>query len=154
MRHVLPNVSEGLLETVRGKLNSSGSSSVKSQSPNLPAIINANWRVVFDPLQWVLQHREGRKWNPRFYCVSKTGLLRCIREYCGQADIRKIVQLPQWHPDRNCTAPKAATLRKLVHGLSPSLRGLVPRGPRCRKKKPRPKGGSWPELRSKGVIAG
>ena len=56
------------------------------------AQLNANWRVVDDPLQWILQRKQGnpRKknsgWQDRSFCTSREGLLRCIREYCGEVD--------------------------------------------------------------------
>jgi hypothetical protein len=65
--------------------------------------------VVYDPLQWVLQRKDaeaGEKssgWKNRSYCVTREGLLCCIREYCGEVDaaaLAIIQALPEWHPDR------------------------------------------------------
>ena len=42
-------------------------------------------------------------WHNRSYCVTREGLLRCIREYCGEVDIAALATieaLPRWHPDR------------------------------------------------------
>jgi len=72
------------------------------------AILNNRWRVIDDPLQWILQVRRGRKtekatgWRGRSYCTQRTVLLRCIREYCGEvdADALAIVEaLPNRHID-------------------------------------------------------
>jgi hypothetical protein len=35
------------------------------------ALLNDRWRVIFDPLQWIWQRRDGKKWNNRSYCVTK-----------------------------------------------------------------------------------
>lgn len=74
-----------------------------------PLHLNEHWRVVFDPLQWILQKRQGR-WRDRCFCVTRVALLRCIREYCGAADISEVERFPDWHPDRSAaTAVKAPT---------------------------------------------
>ncbi len=74
------------------------------------AILNEDWRVVFDPLQWILEKRQGSRWRARSFCVTKAGLLRCIAEYCGEADIAEVLNLPDWHPDRAAAEPKPPTL--------------------------------------------
>ena len=53
------------------------------------AQLSDRWRVIYDPLQWVLQRKESEErqkssgWNNRSYCVTKEGLIRRIREFCG-----------------------------------------------------------------------
>jgi hypothetical protein len=100
-------------------------------SNRLVAQLNASWRVIDDPLQWILQRRKGnpRKknsgWRARSYCRTKDALLRCIREYCCLPDdgtlgcieeyrgvdgaaLQQIRALPEWHIDleeRLITAP-------------------------------------------------
>jgi hypothetical protein len=94
-------------------------------SNRLVAQLNANWRVVDDPLQWILQRRKGnpRKkntgWRSRSFCRTRGALLCCIREYCCLPDhgalrcieeyrgvdaaaLQQIRALPEWHID--CTA--------------------------------------------------
>ena len=71
--------------------------------------LNASWREVDDPLQWMLQRKKGnpRKknfgWRNRFFCRTREGLVRCVCE-CGveiDADGRaKLQALPNYHPDR------------------------------------------------------
>ena len=81
------------------------------------------------PLQWVLQRKESEErlkssgLNNRSYCVTKEGLIRRIREFCGEVDINApatIKALPEWHPDREqqseppedgclCEEPKGLT---------------------------------------------
>jgi hypothetical protein len=73
--------------------------------------LNAQWRVVQGKLQWHLQHLRGDRWRDRSFCVTKAALLRCIHEYCGEADLTGVLALPDWHPDRQ--GP-------------PSFRGLLP----------------------------
>ena len=77
-------------------------------SNRLIARLNANWRVVDDPLQWILQRRKGnpRKknsgWQDRSFCTTREGLLRCVRELCGEIDdnsLNRIHALPEFHPD-------------------------------------------------------
>jgi hypothetical protein len=61
-------------------------------SNRLIAQLNTNWRVVDDPLQWILQRRKGnpRKknsgWQDRSFCTTREGLLRCVCETCGEVD--------------------------------------------------------------------
>ena len=65
----------------------------------LIAQLNSNWRVVDDPLQWILQRRKGnpRKrnsgWVDRSFCTTREGLLRCVREYCGEIDQNALADL-------------------------------------------------------------
>ena len=70
--------------------------------------LNSNWRVVDDPLQWILQRKKGnpRKrnsgWIDRSFCATREVLLRCIREYCGDVDQKAFAQLkalPDHHAD-------------------------------------------------------
>jgi hypothetical protein len=91
-------------------------------SNRLVAQLNANWRVVDDPLQWILQRRKGTPrekstgWQGRSFCRTREGLLRCIREYCclpnqggsrcvheyrgvDGAALQQVHALPEWHID-------------------------------------------------------
>jgi hypothetical protein len=77
-------------------------------SNQLVAQLNERWRVVDDPLQWKLQRKKGnaRKknsgWQDRSFCRTRDGLLRCVREYCGEVDVdalAKLNKLPVWHLD-------------------------------------------------------
>jgi hypothetical protein len=79
-----------------------------AQRTPLLAQLNANWRVVDDPLQWILQRKKGnpRKknygWRNRSFCRTREGLLGCVREYCGDVDAGAQAQLealPDYHPD-------------------------------------------------------
>ena len=75
-------------------------------SNRLTAQLNKNWRVVDDPLQWILQRRKGnpRKknsgWQDRSFCTTREGLLRCIREYCGEVNQNALADL-QALPDHH-----------------------------------------------------
>jgi len=51
-----------------------------------PVVLNTRWRVGDDPLQWLLQRREGDRWRNRSFCRTREGLLRCVNEYCGIID--------------------------------------------------------------------
>jgi hypothetical protein len=77
-------------------------------SNRLTAQLNKDWRVMDDPLQWVLQRRKGnpRKrnsgWLDRSFCTTRDGLLRCVRESCGEVDDKALAQLhalPEFHSD-------------------------------------------------------
>jgi hypothetical protein len=80
---------------------------VAHPSNRLIAQLNKNWRIVDDPLQWILQRRKGnpRKknsgWQDRSFCTTRAGLLVCIRENCGEVDDDALTQLqvlPEFHP--------------------------------------------------------
>lgn len=75
-------------------------------------ILNDRWRVVDDPLQWILEVRKGQQtakasgWRGRSFCRSRTSLLRCIRELSGEVDaaaLRIIDELPDWYMERDET---------------------------------------------------
>jgi len=81
---------------------------VAHPSNRLIAQLNKNWRVVDDPLQWILQRRKGnpRKknsgWQDRSFCRTRGGLLRCVRENCDEVDqdaVTRLQKLPEFHPD-------------------------------------------------------
>jgi hypothetical protein len=61
--------------------------------------LNVNWRVVDDPLQWILQRRKGNPrprnsgWRDRSFCTTRKGLLRCISEHCGEVDRAALAKL-------------------------------------------------------------
>ena len=75
---------------------------------HLIARLNAKWRVVDDPLQWILQRKKGnpRKknsgWRDRSFCTTRQTLLRCVRETCGEVDDEALIRLralPEFHRD-------------------------------------------------------
>jgi hypothetical protein len=75
---------------------------------SLEAQLNGNWRVMDDPLQWILQRKKGspRKknsgWRNRSFCRTRERLLRCVREHCGEVDNDARAQLQalaDYHPD-------------------------------------------------------
>lgn len=77
-------------------------------SNRLVAQLNATWRVVDDPIQWILQRKKGnpRKgnfgWCGRSFCTTREALLRRIREHCGEVEPEALAAcqtLPDWHPD-------------------------------------------------------
>ncbi len=72
------------------------------------AQVNANWRVVDDPLQWILQRRKGKPrtrnsgWRDRSFCRKRHALLGCISRHCGEIDagaLFTLEALPGYHPD-------------------------------------------------------
>ena len=76
--------------------------------------LNDRWRVIDDPLQWIVQYRrrdrgrsdgseDSRSWEGRRFCRTRTALQRDITENCGEVDpaaIAIIERLPNWHSDR------------------------------------------------------
>lgn len=71
--------------------------------------LNADWRVVEDDRQYILQRRKGttrskaKGWVGRSFCRTRDALLRRIREYCGIVDhgtLEQVRALPEWHVDR------------------------------------------------------
>jgi hypothetical protein len=105
---------------VRERLGDPGASSVGQDCTTRPAHpsnrliaqLNERWRVVDDPLQWILQRKKGKSrrknlgWRGRSFCTMREALLRCVREYCCEVDpaaLGKLEALPDWHLDRDCT---------------------------------------------------
>jgi hypothetical protein len=85
-----------------------GKKNAAHPSNRLIAQLNANWRIIDDPLLWILQRRKGKPrqknsgWRSRSFCRTRDALLRCIREYRGGVDVEalaKVEALPDWHPD-------------------------------------------------------
>ena len=85
------------------------------RSKRLIAQLNARWRVVDDPLQWRLQRKKGNPrsknagWRNRSFCGTREGLLRCVREYCGEiepAALAKLTALPVLHAMQNLDVPR------------------------------------------------
>jgi len=72
------------------------------------AQLNDRWRIVDDPLQWILQQRKGNSrkknsgWQNRSFCRTRGGLLRCVREKCGEVHaeaLARLQALPKFHCD-------------------------------------------------------
>jgi hypothetical protein len=85
-------------------------------SNRLVAQLNERWRVIDDPLQWILQWKKGnpRKknsgWRGRSFCRTREALLRCVAGYFGKIDANALAQLkslPDWHPDWDCLNDRA-----------------------------------------------
>src|SRR5680860_1115596 len=83
--------------------------------------LSDDWRIIHEPRQWVLQHRQGAQWHARSFCCSKAALLRCIREYCGNVDLRGVLTFPCWHPDRAMRATKGSPATETPSGGSSPL---------------------------------
>lgn len=69
--------------------------------------LNDHWRVLDDPLQWILQVRKGQEgpkatgWRAVHYCVSRTGLKASVGQLCGPVSpqaMAAIDALPDFHP--------------------------------------------------------
>ena len=63
--------------------------------------LNDLWRVVDDPLQWILARRGSKNgkfgpWKARSFCTTRKALLRCIREYCGAVDPAAVAFIESW----------------------------------------------------------
>ena len=92
-------------------------STMNEQHTLLVVQLNDRWRVIDEPIQWILQVRKGRPstrssgWRGEHFCRQRTSLLRCIREYCGDVDpaaVATIDVLPDWHPDQDKSFCKMA----------------------------------------------
>ena len=84
--------------------------SLAHPSNGLIAQLNENWRVVNDPLQWRLQRKKGNPrtrnsgWRDRSFCTTREGLLRCVRQYCGDVEpaaLAKLTTLPEHYAMQN-----------------------------------------------------
>ncbi len=76
-----------------------------------PVTLNDRWCVVDDPLQWILQYREGktphsdgsenpRAWVGKRFCRTRGALKRDIGENSGEVDpvaLAIIDTWPNWH---------------------------------------------------------
>lgn len=58
--------------------------------PHIVARLNDQWRVIVcrDGIQWILQAQSGHsaglpRWRSRYFCRTREGLLRCVREHAG-----------------------------------------------------------------------
>jgi hypothetical protein len=80
--------------------------SLAHTSIGLTIHLNASWRVVDDGRQWFLQRKRGNPrsknlgWCNRSFCTTRPGLLRCVREYCGDlaaGALAKLEALPLQH---------------------------------------------------------
>ena len=76
----------------------------------LVAQLNETWRVMEHPLQWRLQRKKGNPrtnnsgWRDRSFCATREGLLRCVREYCGNVEpaaFAELLALPEHHTIEN-----------------------------------------------------
>ena len=70
--------------------------------------LNNRWRVINDPLQFILQRKHTRNnkagfsWDGRRFCRTRLFLLRSIRELAEDVDssaLALIEALPDWHQD-------------------------------------------------------
>jgi hypothetical protein len=75
-------------------------------SIRFPLRLNGEWRIVDDPIQWILERRKGRPrtkssgWQARFFFRTRRGLLDLAREYCGPVEDRALASvkaLPERH---------------------------------------------------------
>jgi hypothetical protein len=76
-------------------------------SQPFPVHLNSDWRVIDDPLQWILQSRKGNPrqknpgWSARYFLRTRGGLLTYVREHCGEVEesaLAGLRSLPEWHP--------------------------------------------------------
>ena len=98
-------------------------------SDGLELQLNGRWRVTADgQLQWLLQQRRLEQttvWISRSWCRTRKGLLRCVREHCGEIDpvAQAILQaLPDYigEPDyNNYIEPVAPMAPVLVAPVAP-----------------------------------
>lgn len=70
-----------------------------------PIVLNGRWRVVDDPIEWILERRdviEGKEgWQPQRFHRMRRVLLRDIAEVCGEVAPQALAQLralPEMHP--------------------------------------------------------
>jgi hypothetical protein len=71
-----------------------------------PIVLNASWRVVDDPLQWIVEERKGNPrsknsgWRGRLFFRTREGLFGLLREYCGElgpSALASLMALPERH---------------------------------------------------------
>ena len=71
-----------------------------AQGPSPVIALNDRWRVrLNDPLQWILERRQGRQsarrtgWVGSSFCATRRALIRNIREDCGEVDPEALCQV-------------------------------------------------------------
>ena len=112
----MPRKGVGEQSTPLPRRGTAGSTLSRPAHPSngLIAELNERWRVVDDPLQWILQRRKGspRKknsgWEGRSFCQTKEAMLRCVRKLCGHVDpsaLAKLTVLPPHHNMQNLDVP-------------------------------------------------
>jgi hypothetical protein len=93
-------------------------------SNRLVAQLNERWRVVDDPLEWILQRRKGNPrsknqgWMSRSYCTTQVALLRCVDWYCGNVEpaaLAKLNDLPALHSMQNLDVHETDQVRADAH---------------------------------------
>ncbi len=68
--------------------------------------LNEKWRIVDDPLQWILERRRGvpgkksTGWVGSAYCTTRAALLSNIRERAGDVDPAAVAFIETW-PERH-----------------------------------------------------
>ncbi|MDH3376196.1 MAG: hypothetical protein OEQ39_04410 [Gammaproteobacteria bacterium] len=72
------------------------------------AVLNDRWRVIDDPVQWILEYRAGAVrpgrtgYTGRRFCGSRRALLWSVDELCGEVDpaeYASLMELPERHVD-------------------------------------------------------
>jgi hypothetical protein len=101
-------VRERPVEAGRYEASQEVASGLAHPSKPVVAQLNERWRVIDDPLQWILQRRKGNPraknsgWEGKSFCRTREGLLQCVREKCGDVDPdaeAALRDLPEWHLD-------------------------------------------------------
>jgi len=106
-----------------------------SAHPSNPVVaqLNANWRVVDDRQQWRLQRKKGNSrkrnfgWKDRSFCRTREGLLRRIREYCGEVEpaaLSKLNALPARRELQNLDVRGTDRAHADAHEKAPVSEGL------------------------------
>jgi len=61
--------------------------------------LSDNWRLAYDPLQWVIQKREGKQWrSEQFIASTREVLMRCLREMEVEVTLYHSRQYKTLHP--------------------------------------------------------
>ena len=76
-------------------------------SPAFPIVLNERWRIVDDPLQWIVQRRKGtareknQGWQSERFHLSRDHMLEWIKEHVTDLDSKAkaaLISLPERHP--------------------------------------------------------
>ena len=113
--------SEEVRQACQSPLGSNGSGQTRPLAdPSrtvVVAVLNENWRVIDDGVQWILEKRHGRPtskntgWRRRSYPTSRKSLLASVEKWCGSVEpsaLRILEALPEDHPPSKRTRGQRA----------------------------------------------
>ena len=76
--------------------------------------LNDRWRVVNDPLQWIVEYRDGKLWRAVFFPTTRPVLLRDIGEKGIDATTEALEYIATW-PEKHHAYGKSGSVPPFSH---------------------------------------